>query len=346
MEIEKVKVSIIIPIFNNEDFIAKTLESAINQTLKEIEIIFVNDGSTDKSLEIINKYKTFDSRIKIINQKNQGALFSRFEGIKIATGEYIQMVDGDDFLKIDCCEKLYKFAKKNSLDIVISDYQQNNIRKNGLEEKATLNNIQYLNLFFKNKSKNAIWIKFFRRELLKYSYKPKQNFHLGDDIFLTTVISANAQQIKKIDEVCIFYNTNPNSIMNKSRLNKTFELFIAYDEIENFLKENNYKLFLKYKNILELKRFETIIHFISNRPNYHSKEYNLTVEYILNYMKTRKTIPKQISFFKHHLLNFLKITKQFKLTLFLANLILKFRIVFSNPQTLKQIFSDFKSFNF
>jgi len=237
LEIEKVKVSIIIPVFNNEDFIAKTLESAINQTLKEIEIILVNDGSTDKSLEIINKYKTFDSRIKIINQKNQGALFSRFEGIKIATGEYIQMVDGDDFLKIDCCEKLYKFAKKNSLDIVISDYQQNNIRKNGLEEKATLNNIQYLNLFFKNKSKNAIWIKFFRRELLKYSYKPKQNFHLGDDIFLTTVISANAQQIKKIDEVCIFYNTNPNSIMNKSRLNKTFELFMLMMKLKIFLKK-------------------------------------------------------------------------------------------------------------
>ena len=327
MEIEKVKVSIIIPVFNNEDFIAKTLESAINQTLKEIEIILVNDGSTDKSLEILNKYKTFDNRIKIINQKNQGALFARFEGIKIAIGEYIQMVDGDDFLQINCCEKLYKYAKKNSLDIVISDYQQNNIKKNGLEEKATLNNIQYLDLFFTNKSKNAIWIKLFRRELLKYSYKPKQKFHLGDDIFLTTVISTSAQRIKKIDEVCIFYNTNPNSIMNKSRLNKTFELFIAYDEIENFLKENNYELFLKYKNILELKRFETIIHFLANKPNYYSKEYNLTIEYILNYMKTKNNTPKQISFFKYYLLTFFKITKQFKLTLFFTNLILKFRIV-------------------
>ena len=114
------KVSIIVPIYNSEKFMDKCINSILNQTLKEIEIILVNDGSTDRSEFICKKYENIDNRIKLISKKNGGVSSSRNYGVSIANGEFITFVDSDDFIEIDMCEKLYTAAIENHCDIVMN----------------------------------------------------------------------------------------------------------------------------------------------------------------------------------------------------------------------------------
>ncbi|WP_042692268.1 glycosyltransferase family 2 protein [Methanobrevibacter oralis] len=108
----KIKISAILAVFNEEKFIIKAIESLINQTIREIEIIIVNDGSSDNSLNIINDYCKKDSRITIINQENMGLGASRNNAMKIAKGEYIAFLDGDDWFKLDALEIAYNEASK------------------------------------------------------------------------------------------------------------------------------------------------------------------------------------------------------------------------------------------
>lgn len=116
------KVSVIIPVYNTEKYIEKCLKSVIKQTLRDIEIIVVNDGSIDRSSEILKKYKEYNN-IKIINKKNEGQGIARNEAIKIANGEYLAFVDSDDYIERDMFEEMYSKATKYNLDIVICNYR-------------------------------------------------------------------------------------------------------------------------------------------------------------------------------------------------------------------------------
>lgn len=116
---KNIKVSIIVPVYNVENYLRQCLDSVLNQTLKEIEVICVNDGSTDNSKQILEAYRKKDSRIKIINKKNAGQGAARNRGIEYAKGEYIGFVDSDDWIDINMFEKLYKNAKFNNSDIVM-----------------------------------------------------------------------------------------------------------------------------------------------------------------------------------------------------------------------------------
>jgi len=110
------KVSIIIPIYNVEKYIKECLDSLVNQTLEDIEIVCVNDGSPDNSMEIVNVYAKNDKRFVVINQENQGTGAARNKGIDAATGEYIMFLDPDDWYELDACEKAYNHIKKNNTD--------------------------------------------------------------------------------------------------------------------------------------------------------------------------------------------------------------------------------------
>ena len=114
-----IKVSIIIPIYNVEKYLKQCLDSIVNQTLKEIEIICVDDGSTDGSLEILKEYAQKDSRFIILQQKNKGAGSARNAGLRIAQGEYLYFLDSDDFAQIDLLEKTYTQITKTNTDICI-----------------------------------------------------------------------------------------------------------------------------------------------------------------------------------------------------------------------------------
>lgn len=116
---DEIKVSVILPVYNSEKYIATTLESLINQTLKEIEIICVNDGSKDNSIQILKEFEIKDERIKIIDKENQGVWKARMDGIKKAKGQYITFIDSDDYVKENFLERLYKSITENSSDVAI-----------------------------------------------------------------------------------------------------------------------------------------------------------------------------------------------------------------------------------
>lgn len=117
---KKPDISIIVPVYNTEKYLERCLTSLIEQTKKEIEIIIINDGSTDNSEKIIKKYK--DSRIKYIKNVNQGIGATRNEGIEKAQGKYLMFVDSDDYIEQDTCEVLFTKAEKDNLDMVICDF--------------------------------------------------------------------------------------------------------------------------------------------------------------------------------------------------------------------------------
>lgn len=142
------KVSIIVPVYNVENYLEECLNSLLNQTLQDIEIICINDGSIDNSLEILNKYVQKDLRIKVINKQNEGQGIARNLGIDIAQGEYIGFVDSDDWVELDMFEQMYNQAKKLSSQIVICDYKKYQ-EKNG---KFIVSNI-FRNMVSLTKSK-------------------------------------------------------------------------------------------------------------------------------------------------------------------------------------------------
>ena len=115
------KVSVIIPVYNVEKYLEECLDSVVNQTLKEIEIICINDGSIDNSVKILEKYRDKYSNIKVINQKNLGVGRARNVGVKLAKGEYIFFLDSDDYIEVDALEKCYIEAKQHRLDVVLID---------------------------------------------------------------------------------------------------------------------------------------------------------------------------------------------------------------------------------
>lgn len=118
----KPKVSIIVPVYNVEQYLSRCLDSIINQTFQNLEIICINDGSTDHSLQILEQYKEKDSRINVVNKENEGISKARNLGIKKATGEYLTFVDSDDWLELNFIEVLYEKALETNCDLVLSSY--------------------------------------------------------------------------------------------------------------------------------------------------------------------------------------------------------------------------------
>ena len=118
------KLSVVVPVYNVENYLSKCLDSILKQTLEDIEIICVNDGSTDGSANILQDYKKKDPRIIVLEQENQGLGAARNTGIRTARGEYIGFVDSDDFIEPTMYEKLYEKACKFQLDIVLSLFLQ------------------------------------------------------------------------------------------------------------------------------------------------------------------------------------------------------------------------------
>ena len=169
-----IKISVIIPIYNAEKYLEKCLDSIISQSLKEIEIICVNDGSTDNSLEILKKLQLEDKRIIVINKKNGGSSSARNAALKVARGEYCLNIDSDDWIEQGYFKAIYEKAKKNEVDILITDmifdYQtdtkENEIKIDlKLEEDKVISGKEYVKIFFTNNFYGYTWNKLIKRKL-------------------------------------------------------------------------------------------------------------------------------------------------------------------------------------
>lgn len=282
------KVSIIIPCYNVEKFIAQTLESAIAQTLEDIEIIVINDGSSDRTLDIINQYAAIDKRIKIINQKNKGLSAARNIGIKLAKGEYIQHLDGDDFLKLDTCKKTYELAKKNNADIVYFNILR--LRKNkifeldvisDLKEKKIYNNLEIFKKLDKKQLDINIVSKLIKRQLyVKNNIVHYEKISLGEDLFAFQELLLKSKRNIKLNEGLYYYRENPNSITNNKRSLKSNDIFQGYLLFE---KSNNFK----DEYIEQIKKIKAlhISSFLYNKPLTKEKKYIEGFNNFQNYLK-------------------------------------------------------------
>lgn len=242
-----IKVSVIVPFYNTYKYIEKCLNSLVNQTLKNIEIILINDGSTDDSVEIAKAFREKDSRIKIINQENKKQGAARNAGMKIAQGEYIGFVDSDDWVDLDYFEKLYNAAKKYDSDIALATnvrigYRKTKKRLKITEEKLYTSLADKFNIcnHYKNECPTN---KIYRKELLdNNNIVWPEGVYCEDKIFTTkSVYYANG--IVSVPNINYYYFRNPHSTVNtkqKTHLSKIQDdKNNAKKSVLKFLREKN-----------------------------------------------------------------------------------------------------------
>lgn len=184
-----IDVSVIIPVYNSERYLPECIESLIRQTLQACEFIFINDGSTDRSLEILEKYQQCDERIKIYNQENQGVSAARNYGIQLSKGEYIGFVDSDDMIEVDYFNTLYQTAKQNICDLVLCNLK---FSKGDSEIKYPFNTNELLDnqyikqniypYFLKYDNLNSVCNKLYKKSIVdNYQIAFPKSIALGED---------------------------------------------------------------------------------------------------------------------------------------------------------------------
>ncbi len=247
------KVSIVIPVYNVEKYLRKCLNSVVNQTLKDIEIICVNDGSKDCSLQILEEYAKKDPRIKIITKENSGYGNSMNRGFDLASGEYVGIIESDDYAELDMFEKLYKKAKTNNLDVVKSGffyYYSNPVEKNienpigskimcsrvfcpVTDFKAVAEQVEFFNI------KPSIWSAIYKRDFIRknkirFNETPGASFQ---DTSFNFKVWCCAKRVSLMEE-CFLHYRQDNEASSINSPGKVYCISDEYQEMEDFLKKN------------------------------------------------------------------------------------------------------------
>ena len=238
-----VKVSIIIPVYNVEKYLRECLDSAINQTLKDIEIICINDGSTDSSLEILREYQAKDDRITVIDKQNEGLSATRNLGINLAKGEYISFLDSDDFIDLDFCEKLYNAAVKYRADIACANLYRISEQKNYYiikyyRHKCTQSpRLKYV--YAKIPQNNYVTNRIYERKKLIAS---KVRFEEGitfEDIEFSHKIIYYLRALVTVPGTKYNYRDNKYSIVNVPSDERKYDYKCAMNKALKFIQTNN-----------------------------------------------------------------------------------------------------------
>lgn len=246
-----IKISFIVPVYNAEDFLHDCLNSILNQSLNEIEVICIDDGSSDNSLEIIKDFSGVDDRIKVYsNEKNKGAGFTRNIGLKHAKGEFISFVDADDWIEEDFSEKLYAHAKYTDSDLVLFNsiqHQDNNLVERVYFPNNSFNEDYHDFVFNYEFNKNlvlnsffVIWSKFYKRSFIQNFKFP--DLSLFEDVLFHISSVLFAKKITYFPDFLYHYRRiNAFSEQNfKVKSDKVFLLLDIFDDIKDFLIKNNF----------------------------------------------------------------------------------------------------------
>lgn len=251
------KVSIIVVAYNLENHIEKCLNSIVNQTLKDIEIIVVNDGSTDDTINRIYSISKSDKRFKVINKKNEGVSKARKSGYNNAIGEYIYFIDGDDWISDNAIELLYKKAKEKNYDIVCHNFYyafNNDILQEVKQEKfSELNGNEFLKKNLLDEVLPSIWSKFLKRDFIENNnIEIPDEFIYGEDLAFSMELAINKPKVTYLNEAIYFYYQRSNSITN-SISDKVLQIDKVIMFIKNLLIEEN--LYNEYKEEFEFMVF-------------------------------------------------------------------------------------------
>lgn len=241
-------ISIVVIAYNAENDIKRCLDSIIDQTYKNIEIIVIDDGSKDSTSDIVKKYTVNDSRVFLYSQKNMGIIEARKTGLKKATGKFITFIDSDDWVSNDLIFKLYNsMISQNNIDIVIADNINVNGRRqiNGYYNKCEFNKVyyeyEYLKMILEQKILHNMFSKLYRREfILSTNYLEIKNISMGEDLIAQIVFAISKPNVIVINENLYYYVQNTTSYSH-SNSDKIYEIFSVLQLIEKILEDNNLK---------------------------------------------------------------------------------------------------------
>ena len=298
-DLEDIKISVVVPVYNTEKYISECLDSLINQTLKEIEIICINDGSTDKSLEILNDYAKKDHRIKVFSQFNRGLGATRNMGIEKVSGKYIYFLDSDDFLDLRTFEELYNCAEDKNLDIAIFQlinyddetkeyYDDDYYNMDFLGEKVKDNVFSYgdiSDILFD--LANSACNKLYRREfILNCNAKFSDGLIFEDNVFYLNVM-LNAERIYFLKKHFYKRRRRKNSITSSNN-EKYMDVIEVTDEVFNAFKELN--LFDEFKGNLYNYKIGSIYLWFSRIGDEYKNSFYLKIKEHIDFIAKNEEI--------------------------------------------------------
>ena len=235
-------ISVIIPIYNTEKYLDDCIRSVIKQSYRYLDIILVNDGSTDKSKSICEKWQQKDERIRLINQKNMGAAMAKNTGLNAIKGDLFIILDSDDLLHEKNIEVLYNCMQKEKSDIIEACHTTKfeEFKRINLQQNTKIRNFNTENalkeLIMSGKFHQTPWNKLYKIELLKEIRFPKGRYI--DDEYWTYKLFANAKKITWINDVIYYYRQHEESTMGKQYSIKRLDAIDALYERYNFMKVN------------------------------------------------------------------------------------------------------------
>jgi len=240
------KLSIIVPVYKVESYLNRCIDSILQQTFTDFELILVDDGSPDNCGKICDDYSKIDHRIKIIHKENGGLSSARNAGISIASGEYITFVDSDDFLHKNMYEILFHYATKHSSDIVICDYlevYEDNLNTTEINnfhfKEENFSNLDGLNSLYSDKGVQFVvaWNKLFKKQLFDNIRFEENKIH--EDEFIAHRLIFNSSKIIYLPIKLYYYVQRKNSITGLPFNIKKLDLVKAYKDRVNFFKQIN-----------------------------------------------------------------------------------------------------------
>ena len=235
-------VSVIVPIYNVEEYIDKCIESIINQTYENLEIILIDDGSTDKCPEICDAYAIKDKRIKVIHKENGGLSSARNSGLDICSGDYIAFVDGDDWIEPNTYEQMLKVLISKNVDIVY--YAVKKVYSNGKEEicfryydnEVVLSAKEVVKDLLLDKIGSQVWKCLYKKHLWNNVRFPVGRLY--EDIATTFRVCANAKTVSFTDTAFYNYRINNTSISYSPNPSKRYHIYFGFREHYEYAKIN------------------------------------------------------------------------------------------------------------
>lgn len=278
-----IKVSVIVPVYNGEKYIKSCLDSIIENNLKDIEIIVINDGSTDSTSQILEEYKTKYDIIKVIQKENEGQGSARNIGIDLAKGEFITFVDADDEIHNNMFSKMYEKLQNEQADICVCDYfeidKENKIIKKAIPQKTEDIKRDYI------VSIAGPCNKLIRTEILKKNslYFPKTGIY--EDIAIVPLIATYANKITYLEEPLYYYYIRQGSTMRQTHFNtKLLSIYDVLDILEKGFKKQG--AIEQYKEELEFIYIKHLL-YAGNGRFLEYKEGKQEVKKIANIMKLK-----------------------------------------------------------
>lgn len=284
------KISVIVPVYNVEQYLERCVNSIINQTYENLEIILVDDGSTDRSGEMCDSFAEKDERIKVVHKENGGASAARNRGLDICLGEYVTFVDSDDWLDIHMYKDLMELMVNMDADIVECNweviYDEMKDIKQPVTEVTVLRQVEAEKALFDGSGRATIlpWNKIYKKNLFKNNRFPEGM--MCEDQWLLPKIYLKSKQSIYVNQKYYYYYQSPNSVMRSSFGKKNLAALVAFEETRKLYLENGLQdlvqwcdtaysfLLIKYYN-LSLKKLESrsIAQKIKGCFNKRLKEY-------------------------------------------------------------------------